>query len=181
MNIAVLGTGVVGTTIASKLLALGHDVKMGSRTAGNEKALAWVKQAGARASEGTFADAAAFGELAFNCTSGGGAVAALESAKAGLAGKILVDASNPLDFSKGMPPTLFVTNDDSLGERIQRALPDTKVVKTEHRQLPGDGGRGAPRGRRPRHVRMRQRRGRQGARDRDLARLVRLEERPRSG
>jgi 8-hydroxy-5-deazaflavin:NADPH oxidoreductase len=129
MKIAVLGTGVVGTTIASKLIALGHDVKMGSRTAGNEKAQAWVKQAGARASEGTFADAAAFGELAFNCTSGGGALAALESAKPALAGKILVDASNPLDFSKGMPPTLFVTNDDSLGERIQRALPDTKVVK----------------------------------------------------
>jgi predicted dinucleotide-binding enzyme len=121
---------MVGTTIGSKLVALGHEVKLGSRAAGNEKALAWLKSAGAGASEGTFADAAAFGELAFNCTSGAGALPALESAKRALDGKILVDVSNPLDFSKGMPPTLFVGNDDSLGERIQRALPETKVVKT---------------------------------------------------
>jgi predicted dinucleotide-binding enzyme len=130
MKIAVLGTGLVGATIGKKLVALGHEVRMGSRTAGNPKALEWTQAAGARASEGTFADAASFGELAFNCTSGAGALAALESARDGLAGKILVDVSNPLDFSKGFPPTLFVTNDDSLGERIQRALPETKVVKT---------------------------------------------------
>jgi predicted dinucleotide-binding enzyme len=129
MKIAVLGTGMVGNTIGSKLIALGHEVRMGSRSAGNEKALAWTKASGPRASEGTFADAAAFGELAFNCTSGMGAVAAVESAKAGLAGKILIDVSNPLDFSKGFPPTLFISNDDSLGESLQRALPDTKVVK----------------------------------------------------
>jgi predicted dinucleotide-binding enzyme len=121
---------MVGNTVGSKLVALGHDVRMGSRAAGNEKAVAWAKAAGARASEGTFADAADFGELAFNCTAGAGSLAALESAKAGLAGKLLLDLSNPLDFSKGMPPTLFVTNDDSLGERIQRALPSTQVVKT---------------------------------------------------
>ncbi|HEX6277575.1 MAG TPA: NAD(P)-binding domain-containing protein [Polyangiaceae bacterium] len=130
MNIGVLGTGMVGTTLGTKLAALGHQVKMGSRATGNEKAVAWVKAAGPRASEGTFADAASFGEVVFNCTSGAGALPAVESAKAGLAGKILIDVSNPLDFSKGMPPVLLVSNDDSLGERIQRALPDTKVVKT---------------------------------------------------
>ncbi|HLV65164.1 MAG TPA: NAD(P)-binding domain-containing protein [Polyangiaceae bacterium] len=131
MRIGVLGTGVVGQTIATKLVSLGHDVKMGSRTAGGEKARAWVARAGSRASEGTFADAAAFGELAFNCTNGAGSLAALESAGAeNLRGKILIDLSNPLDFSKGFPPTLFVSNDDSLGERIQRALPETRVVKT---------------------------------------------------
>jgi predicted dinucleotide-binding enzyme len=130
MKIGILGTGMVGQTIASKLTELGHDVRMGSRAAGNEKAKAWVKQAGARASEGTFADAAAFGELVFNCTSGGASLDALNAAgAANLRGKVLVDVANPLDFSKGMPPTLFVSNDDSLGERIQRALPETKVVK----------------------------------------------------
>ena len=131
MKLAVFGTGMVGNTIASKLVALGHDVKMGSRDALNEKAAAWVKSAGPHASQGTFADAAAFGELAFNCTSGDGALPAVTAAgAANLAGKILIDVSNPLDFSKGRPPTLSVCNTDSLGEQIQRALPDTKVVKT---------------------------------------------------
>lgn len=131
MKIAVFGTGMVGTTIASKLVALGHEVKMGSRTADNEKAAAWVADAGARASQGTYADAAAFGELLFNCTNGGGTLDALAAAGAdAMKGKVLVDLSNPLDFSKGMPPTLFVCNDDSLGERVQRAFPDTRVVKT---------------------------------------------------
>ena len=131
MKIAVLGTGMVGETIGSKLVALGHEVKMGSRTANNEKAAAWVKKAGGKASQGTFADAAAFGELLFNCTSGAGSIEALNAAgKENLQGKILLDISNPLDFSKGMPPTLFVSNTDSLGEQIQRTFPALKVVKT---------------------------------------------------
>lgn len=131
MKIGVFGTGMVGNTIASKLVALGHEVRMGSRTANNEKAVAWAKEAGARASTGTFEDAAAFGEILFNCTQGAGSIPALEAAgAANLRGKILVDISNPLDFGKGMPPTLFVSNDDSLGERIQRAFPELKVVKT---------------------------------------------------
>ncbi len=130
MKIAILGTGMVGETIASKLVELGHDVKMGSRTAGNEKAVAWVQKAGPRASQGTFADAAASAELIFNCTLGAGSLAALEAAgKENLKGKVLVDVSNPLDFSKGMPPSFFVSNTDSLGEQIQRAFPETKVVK----------------------------------------------------
>lgn len=130
MKIAVFGTGMVGTTIASKLVSLGHDVKMGSRTAGNEKAAAWTKQAGARASAGTFAEAAAFGEIIFNCTLGNGTLDALNAAgAAALEGKILIDISNPLDFSQGMPPSLFVFGRDSLGEQIQRAFPKTRVVK----------------------------------------------------
>lgn len=131
MKIGVLGTGMVGDAIGSKLVALGHDVKMGSRTAGGEKAAAWVKKAGKGASEGTFADAAAHGEVLFNCTNGAGSIPALEAAgKSHLAGKILIDIANPLDFSKGMPPSLFVSNTDSLGEQIQRAFPELKVVKT---------------------------------------------------
>jgi hypothetical protein len=130
MKISVLGTGTVGETIASKLVELGHEVRMGSRTANNEKAVAWVKKAGAKASQGTFADAAAFGEIVFNATSGAASLEVLQSAgQESLKGKVLVDISNPLDFSKGMPPTLFVASDDSLGEQIQRAFPDTKVVK----------------------------------------------------
>ncbi len=127
MKIGVFGTGMVGSAIATKLVEVGHDVRMGSRTAGNEKAVAWTKAAGARASEGTFADAAAFGELLFNCTSGGASLAALQAAgAANLGSKVLIDVSNPLD---GRPPTLSVCNTDSLGEQLQRAFPDLKVVK----------------------------------------------------
>ncbi len=131
MKIAVLGTGMVGNAIASKLVSLGHDVKMGSRTANNEKAAAWVKSAGKGASQGTFADAAAHGEIVFNCTLGAVAIEILNQAGAqNLNGKVLIDISNPLDFSKGMPPSLFTKSDDSLGEQIQKAFPEVKVVKT---------------------------------------------------
>jgi predicted dinucleotide-binding enzyme len=131
MKIGVFGTGTVGATIASKLVSLGHEVKMGSRTANNEKAVAWAKEAGAKASQGTFADAAAFGELIFVCTQGAGTLDAVKAAGAeSLKGKILIDISNPLDFSKGMPPTLFSGNTDSLGEQIQAAFPGARVVKS---------------------------------------------------
>jgi 8-hydroxy-5-deazaflavin:NADPH oxidoreductase len=131
MRIAVLGTGMVGTTIGTRLAGLGHDVTMGSRSAGNEAAAEWAKSVGGSAAHGTFADAAEAGELVFNCTSGAASLDALGAAGAErLAGKVLADVSVPLDFSGGMPPTLFVSGDDSLGERIQRAFPDTKVVRT---------------------------------------------------
>jgi predicted dinucleotide-binding enzyme len=131
MKIGILGTGMVGSTIGTKLIQLGHDVKMGSRTATNEKATAWVQKNGTHASHGTFTDAAAFGEIVFNCTHGVVSIEALNQAGANnLRNKILVDIANALDFSKGMPPSLAVCNTDSLGEQIQRAFPDTKVVKT---------------------------------------------------
>jgi predicted dinucleotide-binding enzyme len=130
VKIGILGTGMVGKTIASKLVELGHEVRMGSRAAGNENAVAWATEAGEGASEGAFADAAGFGEIVFNCTAG---VASLDALKAAgdtnLAGKLLIDVANPLDFSHGMPPSLSVCNTDSLGERIQRAFPATRVVK----------------------------------------------------
>jgi len=128
MRIGVLGTGTVGRTIATKLVELGHEVRMGSRAAGNEAATAWSAGLGDSASEGTFADAAGFGELAFNCTAGAGALAAVGSASEALEGKLLIDVSNPLEFPGGSP-SLFVGITDSLGERIQRALPGTSVVK----------------------------------------------------
>jgi 8-hydroxy-5-deazaflavin:NADPH oxidoreductase len=131
MRIGILGTGSVGNTLATKLVQLGHEVKMGSRTASNEKAIEWVQSVhSSRASEGTFADAAAFGEIVFNCTMGSASLEALKMAGAqNFHGKVLVDVANVLDFSKGMPPTLTVANTDSLGEQIQRMLPDAKVVK----------------------------------------------------
>jgi len=131
MRIGILGTGVVGETLGTRLVTLGDNVRMGSRTAGNEKAREWVKQSGDQASEGTFADAAAHGEIVFNCTPGTVSLEVLNAAGSkNLSGKSLVDVSNPLDFSKGTPPTLSVCNTDSVGEQIQRAFPAAKVVKT---------------------------------------------------
>jgi len=142
MNIAVLGSGIVAKTIAGKLGSLGHSVKLGTRDpkatlARDEKDMAggppvrvWLETA-KNVSLVTFAEAAAHGAIVFNALEGRNAVAALEMAGADkLAGKILVDVSNPLDFSKGFPPSLTVSNTDSLGEQIQRAVPKTKVVKT---------------------------------------------------
>jgi 8-hydroxy-5-deazaflavin:NADPH oxidoreductase len=131
MRIGILGTGVVGKTLGTKLAKLGHEVRMGSRAAGGEKAKAWLKEAAARSSEGSFADAAAHGEIVFNCTPGMVSLDALKAAGAkNLQGKVLIDVANPLDVSKGMPPTLSVCNTDSLGEQIQRAFPTAKVVKS---------------------------------------------------
>lgn len=131
MKIGVLGTGMVGATIGSKLVQLGHDVMMGSRSKSNEKAAAWVRASGPKAAQGTFSDAATFGEVLFNCTHGMASLDALRLAGAeNMKGKILIDIANPLDSSRGMPPTLSVSNSDSLGEQIQRAFPDTKVVKS---------------------------------------------------
>jgi predicted dinucleotide-binding enzyme len=131
MRIGVLGTGSVGQTLAGKLVELGHEVRMGSREAGNERAVDWAGAAGDRASEGDFADAAGFAELVVNATAGSASIEALRSAgPTALAGKVLLDVANPLDFSKGMPPTLTVSNDDSLGEQIQREFPDALVVKS---------------------------------------------------
>lgn len=130
MKIGVLGTGMVGATIGSKLVQLGHQVKMGSREANNAKAQQWVKAAGENASQGTYADAAAFGELLFNCTAGSGSLDALRAAGAEkLAGKVMIDISNPLEFSKGRPPTLFAGNTESLAEQLQRAFPELRIVK----------------------------------------------------
>ncbi|MFA4966473.1 MAG: NAD(P)-binding domain-containing protein [Thermoleophilia bacterium] len=131
MNIGVLGTGMVGRAIGSKLVSLGHSVTMGSRTAANDRASEWAAAGGERAAHGTFADAAAFGEVVFNCTAGLHSLEALRAAGAAhLEGKVLIDVANALDGSRGMPPRMGVPDDDSLGEQIQRAFPAARVVKT---------------------------------------------------
>jgi len=130
MKIGVLGTGITGQTIASKLVQLGHDVIMGSRDEANPKAVAWAKDEGHKALYGTFANAAAYGEIIFNCTLGPASLDALRMAGAeNLKGKILIDTSNPINKFTD-PWTLTVCNADSLGEQIQRIFPETKVVKT---------------------------------------------------
>lgn len=131
MKIGVLGTGLVGQTIGSKLVQLGHEVLMGSRDAANPKAIAWAKQQERRnALFGTFANAAEFGEIIFNCTLGSASLEALRQAGAeNLKGKVLIDLSNPIDYSADTW-TLTVCNTDSLGEQIQRAFPQARVVKT---------------------------------------------------
>ncbi|MFM2376755.1 MAG: hypothetical protein RLZZ165_1852 [Bacteroidota bacterium] len=130
MRAAVFGTGMVGDAIGSKLVELGHIVMMGSRTAENEKAIAFVAKQEGKAGAGTFADAAAFGDIIFNCTAGVGSMEALKQAgEANIRGKIIVDIANPLDFSNGMPPSLSICNTTSLGEEIQKAFPQAKVVK----------------------------------------------------
>src|SRR3954470_19049370 len=114
MRIGMLGTGVVGQTLEGKLRELGHDVKVGSRDPAR-----------------SFEAAAAHGELIVNATAGGASLNALRMAGAdNLAGKVLVDVSNPLDFSQGFPPSLTVCNTDSVAEQIQREFPGTKVVKS---------------------------------------------------
>jgi len=131
MRIGVLGTGMVGRTIGSKLIELGHQVRMGSRDADNEDAHAWASGAGNPATTGDFADAAGFGEVVFNCTAGMHSVDALDAAGAdNLDGKVLIDVANSLDSSTGRPPTLGIVNTESLGERIQAAHPEARVVKT---------------------------------------------------
>jgi len=142
MKIGVLGTGTVGRAIASKLAELGHAVLVGTRDPaatlsrtdpdryGNPPLKAW-REKHPKVELGTFAQAAAHGELVVNATAGGVSIEALEAAgETNLAGKIVVDLANPLDFSRGMPPSLTVCNTDSLGEQIQRAFPRSKVVKT---------------------------------------------------
>ena len=136
MKIGILGTGMVGKTLGTKLVSLGHEVKMGSREADNAEGAAWVKGAGQAASQGTFADAASFGEMLFVCLRGDVALPVVKglakSVGAGaLKGKIIVDVSNPLDVSKGAPFPMLpdLTNTTSLGEEVQKTLPESLVVK----------------------------------------------------
>jgi hypothetical protein len=130
MKVGVLGTGSVGKALGQGFVALGHEVKMGGRSARNESALAWAREAGPKASAGTFADAAAFGEVVVLATLGVANKEVLRSAgPERLAGKVVIDTTNPLDFSGGMPPKLAIAGNDSGGEQVQKLLPGARVVK----------------------------------------------------
>jgi 8-hydroxy-5-deazaflavin:NADPH oxidoreductase len=144
MRYGILGTGAVGKTIAGRLDGIGHEVMVGTRDPeemmsrtepdqyGNPPFNAW-QQEHPDVRLGAFGEAAAHGEMVVNATAGAVSLEALEMAgEDNLNDKVLIDISNPLDFSRGMPPTLWVSNTDSLGERIQRRFPEAKVVKTLH-------------------------------------------------
>ncbi|MFC9329022.1 NADPH-dependent F420 reductase [Kitasatospora sp. NPDC057015] len=130
MRFGIIGTGTVGRTLAGKLLSLGHEVTIGSRSRESSAATSWADEAGPRGHGGSFADAAAFGEMIINATAGGVSLKALHAAGAdALAGKVLIDVSNPLVFSPEGEVGLDPVSDDSVGERIQREFPQTRVVK----------------------------------------------------
>jgi len=129
-KVGILGSGDVGQALGRGLTSRGYFVKIGSRTPNSDKLRDWMKKAGRMASVGSFADAAKYGDIVVLATLGTAAEEVINLAGASaLEGKLLVDVTNPLDFSKGMPPGLFVGTNDSLGERIQRKLPRSKVVK----------------------------------------------------
>jgi 8-hydroxy-5-deazaflavin:NADPH oxidoreductase len=144
MKIAILGTGAVGQTVAAKLVDIDHDVMIGTRNVaeklsgtakdsyGNPPFSEWLKANG-KVKVGTFSEAASFGELIINATNGSNSVKALILAGAkNLAGKVLLDIANPLDFSNGMPPSLLqgLNNTNSLAEEIQKTFPEVMVVKS---------------------------------------------------
>jgi len=144
MKIGIIGSASVAQVLGKKFLELGHEVMLSSRDITKEKdfgergklpsAKKWASEnvaLGKKAFAGSFKDAAKFGELLVNCTTGAHSLEALRSAgKENFKGKILIDLANPLDFSKGMPPTLSICNTTSLGEEIQTQFPEAKVVKT---------------------------------------------------
>jgi predicted dinucleotide-binding enzyme len=144
MNIGIIGSGTVAQTLGERLLSVGQAVTISARDPDVPKDLGergvvpaanvWAAtnhDQGREAAAGTFSEAAAFGELLINATAGTASLAALGAAdRADVEGKILIDLSNPLDFSHGMPPGLAFCNDDSLGERLQAAYPGARVVKT---------------------------------------------------
>jgi predicted dinucleotide-binding enzyme len=142
VRLGILGTGAVGKTLAARLNGMGHEVMIGTRDAdetmsrtdpdqfGNLPFSAWRRE---HPELGTFDEAAAHGEMVVNATAGVVSLKVLDMAgEENLNGKVLIDVSNPLDFSQGMPPTLSVSNTDSLGEQIQRRFVEAKVVKTLH-------------------------------------------------
>lgn len=149
MKIGILGTGMVGNALGTKLVQLGHEVTMGARSATNEKAINWAQSLGPNAHPATFRDAAIFGEIIISCTSGTHAMEALQMVGAEpLRSKILVDVSNPLQQEKDGGMILALCNTDSLGEQIQKAFPWARVVKAlntvncdimiEPSRVPGD-------------------------------------------
>ena len=129
-RVGVLGTGEVGRRLAGGFKSRGHEVMIGARDQEKPELREWLSGDGARVQAGTFREAAEHGELLVLGVLGDAALDVI--AQAGVdnfKGKVVIDAMNPLDFSGGFPPKLSICGDDSLGERVQGALPDAKVVK----------------------------------------------------
>ncbi|MDP8999675.1 MAG: NAD(P)-binding domain-containing protein [Myxococcota bacterium] len=129
-KIGVLGSGDVGRVLGSGFVSRGHEVQIGSRDPKSDKVQKWVKDNGARASSGTFGEVAEFGEICVLATLWTGTKSAIDLAGPdAFAGKVVIDATNPLDFSQGSPPRLALGHTDSAGEQVQRWIPKAHVVK----------------------------------------------------
>ena len=130
MKVGILGSGAVGQALGKGFADLGHEVKIGTRDPRQEKIRTWVGKTGPRASAGTYVEAASFGELLVLSTPWSGTENAIRlSEKKNFGGKVVIDVTNPLDFSSGPPPKLALGHTDSAGEQIQRWIPDGHVVK----------------------------------------------------
>jgi len=130
MKVGILGSGDVGRSLGLGFATHGHDVMIGTRHPDKPELAEWRTKAGKRTSVGSFSDAAKFGDTLVLCTKGDASEAVIDLAgPSHFDGKVVIDVTNPLDFSKGMPPGLFLGTTDSLGERIQKKLPKAKVVK----------------------------------------------------
>jgi predicted dinucleotide-binding enzyme len=130
MKVGILGTGDVGRTLGGGFIGLGHKVKMGSRQPAKKEVQDWVSKNGPRASAGTYAEAAAFAELAVLAVPWSGADSAIKLAgPRNFAGKVVIDVTNPLLFPSDAPPGLALGHTDSAGEQVQRWLPEARVVK----------------------------------------------------
>ena len=130
MKVGIIGSGDAGRALGRGFVAHGHEAMVGSRDPSQERVVAWVAEAGAGASAGSFAEAAEFGEVAVLATGWEGTENAIRLAgPERLAGKVVIDVTNPLDFSAGMPPTLVLSGDDSGGEQVQQWLQESRVVK----------------------------------------------------
>jgi predicted dinucleotide-binding enzyme len=128
MKIGILGSGEVGLKLGESFIATGHSIKIGTRSP--EKVAPWIAKHDNNAAVGSFEDAASFGELIVLATLWDGTPSALQLACVkNFSGKVVVDVTNPLDFSKGVPPDLAVGHTDSGGETVQRLLPEARVVK----------------------------------------------------
>lgn len=130
MKIGVLGSGDVGRRLGEGFIAKGHAVMLGTRTPSKAEVQGWLKETQGKGKVGSFSDSAAFGDVVVLACAGSAVDSVIKLAgERNFDGKLLIDATNPLDFSHGMPPGLFVGTTDSLGERVQRALPKARVVK----------------------------------------------------
>jgi hypothetical protein len=129
-RVGVLGSGEVGRRLATGFAGRGHTVMIGTRDPDKPELREWLAGDGAGIQAGTFADTAAHGELLVLAVLGDAAQEVIADAgPENFSGKVVIDTMNPLDFSAGFPPKLSIAGEDSLGERVQRTLPDARVVK----------------------------------------------------
>jgi 8-hydroxy-5-deazaflavin:NADPH oxidoreductase len=130
MRVGILGSGPVGQALGKGFAEHKHDVKIGTQSPERPELVKWKESTPGKVSVGSFADAAQHGELLVLCCNGAAVAQVIDRAgPAHFSGKVVIDTTNPLDFSKGMPPGLLTGPGESMGETVQKKLPGAKVVK----------------------------------------------------